>query len=261
MRTLFESLGKHRGDAELVAEFDIKTPSNLIDTEALFNTYAKETVQNKLVECLKKWFDANPRRRNISMRALIAQTWFLGPNDKTFIDVAEEMQRIGVMDIDLYELKNKERGIGGFYGFVDGAMTVSCGTSKQYKEGAYNIKTVGIRSFDISKKTRYSNAYNHLSAEDQNIILEKLAQCRTGVKCKIELIEYPVDYTKSLCDPIRVGIVFECVYDNSKLKKLLKELKEDKRLQRFADSMDSVSKGIQDYYAEKRSRGDRYVGD
>lgn len=99
------------------------------------------------------------------------------------------------------------------------------------------------------------NGYNDLEGSVITDYLDRLYECLKGIKVTVN--------TRGLRDGnflIQVWIN-PLKVDENKLRKLSADFKTDPEIQRAAEKMASVSKGIAAYYAEKSARGDHYTGD
>ena len=265
MRQLFEYVSKQDVKV-IVPEYSLKaTPDQLgKKVSDLVKDLAEGEVKDAVVKAIDNWYQQNSTRRNISARTYISTFLFINDKkDKLLNEVINEIERIGVSGGDVNE-----------FDFIDDYPSWSlagrkCGvaeidffasTLKQFKEGnyKYNISKLDVGAGFISNS--HGNGYNGLPVDDMNVIRRKLYDCMIDTKCTVLQYSNPrgdSKYASSVMPEFRV--VLSAVYNKSKLKSLLNELKSDRRLQVFADKMDVVSKGIRDYYASKRPG--EYVGD
>ena len=219
------------------------------------DNYAKSEV----VDLINQWFKDNPQRRNIKCGALIDATFYLTDDkNKLLNEVITELNRIGVFgepgEFDVYDPKsNFEKGthIGR------STMQFAISTAKQFKEGNYTYKEYISNSKIYFKDSSYGNGYNNLPVTDINILRRKLYDCMTNTS--YEIISVPSHNFNGGLNLPHFEIILHAVYDKRKLKNLLNDLRNDKRLQNFAGVLDNSIKGIKAYYASKHSGA--YTGD
>ena len=232
-----------------------RVPSKLKEElEALFNGDVKEMI----LRDAKKWFEKNPSRRNVKSTSRWNITLYLLNNsDKTLIDVSKELDRIGVIGPCTWWSMIGKDGLGGNVSCGQGTIDFSTPTAKQFKDGnyKYSCSDIYVNNFTFTP-SQSGNGYNNLPATDMTVIRKKFWECMDGVTCNInyfpnEHSERPTIYN--------FNVILVAKYDKGKLRSLLKELQEDRRLQNFAEVNDSIGRGIARYYASKKS-GD-YTGD
>ena len=106
-------------------------------------------------------------------------------------------------------------------------------------------------------KDEYGNGYNDLDGRTITEYRDKLLKAYKGMTVKIWI---GPAYMSSAYLAVKVqGMVSHI--DVAYVKKLTKEFTEDPVIKKASERLDIVSRGIADYYAEKRARGDHYTGD
>lgn len=255
MRNLYNYITTSSKDATLVADYNLKEVPSTLKVYDDVQELADNQALTAVLKGLREWYKDNKTRRNVHAGTSITAVFYVAdPNNKVLMSVIEELKKIGVYG-ENGEFDTIDRWRLG--GSKLGTCTVDVSVSTYKQLGADNYKTVvSNNTFSPTfRKTNYGNGYNHLPAEDMNILRQKLYDCMNGTLYEIK--EFPGD-KKSLDIPSYVAS-FTAQYDKKKLKEFLDYLKNDRRLQNFANQMDATSKGIQAYYASKRP-GD-YVGD
>jgi hypothetical protein len=263
MKSLFESIiSKDRIYTEL--------EKNNIKTD-LFNAQSKwmglvdkyiETFKKDSYDEFKKWLKEHPTRRNISAESSFSVGVVLYEESRLYDELCKEMHDVGVLQNEFDNPKNyfgdrEENQLGETYYLY--RYNLSAPTYKQFTEGKYKESEYFDKNITPHfEDSRVWNGYNNLSADDQTILRKKMYDCIKG----FEAIVYKIDYKYSSDrHPIlpQYRVVMKAIFDKKKLKDLLVEIRSDKRLQRYAQVMKDVRKGISDYYASK-GPGD-YTGD
>lgn len=258
MIKLYEYLNRYK-NATLISDYNLKeTPHQLKNKiYKLANDFVEGQAKDIIVDAVGEWYKNNEKRRNVIAPSEINVVFSVADNNnKLLMDVINEIRRIGVIgEYGEFEpdLENYDHMMN--CGKIE--IKFSTPTYKQFKEGNYKYDTVikngcYLKIDDITA----GNGYNDLPATDMNAIRRMLYDCMSSTKC--EFISIPG--SKFFATPVpSFYMVLTPVYDKSKLKKLLDSLKNDRRLQDFANKLDKMSKGIRDYYASKRPG--EYVGD
>ena len=270
------------GDKEkanvIVDSTSLRCPIDKIGTKALdiAKDFAENEIKDKCIYILKDWYPKHPSARKVRVGSTIKVFVCLGNDkDRLLSDVLGEIERIGVDPVDIGEFTSWNDSTktcsSAFYpgvckGFYTADLDVP--TYKQFREDKCIFKVSPYGNYNksiIFEPNKEGNGYNKLSAETAAIIRRKLYDCIVDSNYQIIEFEPPKEmkddmggkYPDALMPQYKMMIT--PVYNKSKLKSLLGELKSNREWQEFAAEMDRVSKGIRSYYADKRS-GD-YVGD
>ena len=257
MRNLYNYITSSLKEATLIADYNLKESPLALgrDVYEFVQQLADEQVKEAVLKGVRDWYKDNQSRRNVSTGTNInAVLHIVDRDNKILMSVIDELERIGVMGENGEFDTPNTWSLGGV---SLGSCNVRFNVATYKQLGADNYKfSVENGTYGPSfKKSNYGNGYNHLPAEDMNVLRQKLYDCMNGTK--YEILSLPGD-KRNLNIPSFIAL-FTAQYDKRKLKDLLNELKEDRRLQNFADVKDATSKGIQAYYASKKP-GD-YVGD
>lgn len=257
MRNLYNYITSPLEKATLVADYNLKESPLALgrDVYEFVQQLADEQAKEAVLNGVRDWYKDNQSRRNVSAGTNInAVLRIVDKDNKILMSVIDELERIGVMG-ESGEFDTP--GVWSLGGVSLGRCNIGFNVATYKQLGSDNYKfSVENGTYGPSfRKSSYGNGYNHLPAEDMNILRQKLYDCMNGTK--YEILSLAGD-KRNLNIPSFIAL-FTAQYDKRKLKEFLNELKEDRRLQNFADVKDTTSKGIQAYYASKKP-GD-YVGD
>lgn len=257
MRNLYNYITSPLEKATLVADYNLKESPLALgrDVYEFVQQLADEQAKEAVLNGVRDWYKDNQSRRNVSAGTNInAVLRIVDKDNKILMSVIDELERIGVMG-ESGEFDTP--GVWSLGGVSLGRCNIGFNVATYKQLGSDNYKfSVENGTYGPSfRKSSYGNGYNHLPAEDMNILRQKLYDCMNGTK--YEILSLAGD-KRNLNIPSFIAL-FTAQYDKRKLKEFLNELKEDRRLQNFADVKDTTSKGIQAYYASKKP-GD-YTGD
>jgi len=261
----------------IVNPTSFKCPIDKIGNKAsdIARQFIEGDVKDKCFDLFKQWYSEHSTRRNIQVRSVFGIFLCMGDKkDKLISDVLEEIDRIGVYSknfgsFDSWDGPEKTNSSAMAPGSCHGLFEVvlKTATFKQLKDEKYIFKISPIGNYPSLAfvQSTEGNGYNKLPAETATIIRRKLYDCI--IDSKYQIIEFESnEIKKDMKDNFNptglmpnYKMIITPVYDKSKLKKFLEELRTNKEWQEYAAEMDRVSKGIRSYYADKRS-GD-YVGD
>lgn len=269
MKTLFESLKigfiviDTLEDGFLNIDMFNSPKKYLAIVDKYSNQFKEDSIKN-----FGEWMKNNPTRRNISAETEFSVNISLrGVEDNKLLDdVIREMNRIGVVDFDFepdFSIKyagNKERARYLNYGenYYKKTLSIYCSTYKQFKDDKCNVQIEVKETAPVFKESKSDNSYNKLPAKDIDVVRKKLYGCIKGFNYEVYKEETTLKDSRKPNLP-KYRVILEAQYDNTKLKKMLDDIKSDRYLQRYANSMDSISREISKYYGSKRS-GD-YSGD
>ena len=285
MKSLFNYItemlhwGQSFGDKEkanVVADStSLRCPIDKIGNKALdiAKDFAENEIKDKCIDILKDWYSKHPTARKVGVGSSLSIFVCLGNDkDRLLSDVLGEIERIGVRPIEIGEFDSwndstKTNSRAYSPGVCKGSYIINLDvpTYKQFKEDKYTFKVSPYGNYNKSiafEPNKEGNGYNELSAETATIIRRKLYDCIVDSNYQIIEFEPPKEmkddkYPNAFIPQYKMMIA--PVYNKSKLKSLLEELRSNREWQNFAAKMDRVSKGIRSYYASKRP-GD-YVGD
>lgn len=222
--------------------------------DEFINNEAKTAILKKIGE----WYKDNSKRRNIQVTTTVSCYLFLdNGEDKLLKDVIDEIRRIGVYGVyGEFDAFDKRPSLVSGQRVTEASIKFSTPTYKQFEENNYKYSYT-FNNDCVFKfiESPHTNGYNMLPADDMNVIRRKLYECTNDTTYEIAALP---SYSNGLHIP-RFIMYLKASFDKNKLKNLLKELKNDRRLQDFADRLESVDRGIRNYYASKKS-GD-YTGD
>lgn len=258
MKRLFEYLN-NREQVVLVPthKLSVNPSKSAGKLDALIKQLIDDKFKGIMLDSTTKWFDENPRRRNIAVVGnVIVGVNYNDPSNKLLPEVTNELSRIGVMGL------TRELNTRADYtdNIIRKVVTLSVGSQKQLKDGNYKI-TVKDQFSGCNKEIGFAdsvhiNGYNDFPAADSRILGERFYDCMKDLECRV----VADDGMTGTYQPTPVmTIELTVLYDNSKLKKLLNDLKNDKRLQDYARRMDAMSRGLRNYYDSVPSGG--YTGD
>lgn len=101
------------------------------------------------------------------------------------------------------------------------------------------------------------NGYNHIPGELMTEYREKFLNCISSAEI-VTMKDKSYNY-KASTDVPRYRVVYNAIFDKSKVDKLIKDIESDQEMNNYMNSYKNTSKGINTYYASKRSG--EYAGD
>lgn len=258
MKNLFEYINPKESKV-VIPKYNLKTVPIKSDIYNIVFDFLNNDTKEYLLKKVEEWYEDNKRRKTATAYVTCQAIFYANDSkNKLLMEVINEIESIGVSDISgEFNLPTKWVDGGANCGVMKSVLSSPSYTS--FKSDEYNYRVTGSLKSIHFDKSIHANGNNGLSADDMNIIRQKLYDCMIDTTCEIvEKPSYSPSYSKNDLS-INYVAYFTAQYDNRKLKKLLDELKNDRRLQNFAKIANDMRKGIDDYYASKKP-GD-YVGD
>ena len=258
MKTIYQMIMESRPDPIEMDRFTVKMDwskkwKGVIDwTKEHINDWDDE-LQKMLNEAVADFYAKNPRKRNSGRYIVETNVKFsLFPRDSAldiYNKIKAEYGRIGMYSLWL----NNPESLGA--SMIEGQSSdrVAATDPSKIKTKTYS----DVRRYEGDSE--YGNGYNSLPGETIEEYREKLLSCIKSTEVIVEKQMGGHCWRGETYAQIIVHIV--PVYDKSKLDKLYDLVSTNPELQDYASRMDSISKGISAYYAEKAARGDHYTGD
>jgi hypothetical protein len=212
-----------------------------------------DELQKMLNEAVADFYAKNPRKRNSERYVVETDVRFsLLPRDSALDihnKIKEEYRRIGMYTIWLHSPESLGKSM------IEGQSSDRAAATDPSK-----IKTKTYSNIHrYNGDSEYGNGYHNLPGTTIAEYREKLLSCIKNTEVIVEKQMGGYSWSGTTYAQIIVHIV--PVYDKSKLNKLYDLVSTDPELQDYARRLDSISRGIDAYYAEKAARGDHYTGD
>lgn len=251
MKTLYEFILESRGE---ILEEKVLNKGLKIDYADGFgkllneaNKFDYETkLKDDLTEMAKKWYEENPRKRAYSGKVtldVIATKDRTKIASKTYAEVLDICKDAGMS----WPWKDTEHSL------IDAQATMSC--DHKTKIGNAKFHPYISTSFGAKLKEEYGNGYNNLPGELSTEWRERVFECVDS--CDLVETGWKSDDHREM----RITWTYVPKFNESKLKKVLKELQNDQELAKYADRLETTGRGIRAYYDEKSANGDHYTGD
>ena len=258
MKTIYQTIMESRPDPVEIDRFTVKMDwskkwKGVIDwTKEHIHDWDDE-LQKLINEAVVDFYAKNPRKRNSGRYVVETDVRFsLFPRDSAldiYNKIKAEYDRIGMYSIWL----NNPKSLGT--SMIEGQSSDRAAATDPSK---IKTKTYSdVRRYDGDSE--YGNGYHNLPGETIAEYREKLLSCIKNTEVIVEKQMGGYCWRGESYAQFIINIV--PVYDKSKLNKLYDLVSTDPELQDYARRMDSISRGISAYYAEKAAKGDHYTGD
>lgn len=211
------------------------------------NKFDYETkLKEDVAEMAKKWYEANPRKRsyngevNLHVYATKDRNKI---NSKTYVEVLDICKAAGMS----WPWSDVEHNL------IYASVKMSC--DHKTKIDSAKIHPYISDAFRAKLEDEWGNGYNHLPGELSTEWREKVFECVDSCDL-VETVWMDNEFHK-----MDITWTYVPKFNESKLKKVLKELQNDQELAKYADRLETTGRGIRAYYDEKSASGDHYTGD
>lgn len=258
MKTIYQMIMESRPDPIEIDRFTVKMDwskkwKGVIDwTKEHIHDWDDE-LQKLLNEAVAEFYAKNPRKRNCGPYVVETDVRFsLFPRDSAldiYNKIKAEYDRIGMYSLWL----NNPKSLGTSTIVGQSSDRTAATDPSKIKTKTYS----DVRRYDGDSE--YGNGYHNLPGTTIAEYREKLLSCIKNTEVIVEKQMGGYSWRGEAYVQFIVHIV--PVYDKSKLNKLYDLVSTDPELQDYARRLDSISRGIDAYYAEKAAKGDHYTGD
>lgn len=251
MKTLYEFILESRGEIleEKVLNKGIKIDytdgfGKLLDEANKFDYETK--LKDDLTEMAKRWYEENPRKRAYNGEVTLDVIATKDRNkiaSKTYAEVLDICKDAG-MSWPWEDIEHR---------LIYASVKMSC--DHKTKIDSAKLRPYISTTFGAKLGEEYGNGYNHLPGKLSTEWREKVFGCVDS--CDLIETGWKSDDHREM----RITWTYVPKFNESKLKKVLKELQSDPDIAKYTDHLESVGRGIQAYYDEKSANGDYYTGD
>ena len=203
-------------------------------------------LKENAAEMAKKWYEKNPRKRTYNGKVTLHVCATKDRNkigSKTYAEVLDICKDAG-MSWPWSDTK---------HGLIYARAEMAC--DHKTKIDSAKIRSYIHPEYGAKLEEEYGNGYNNLPGEISTEWRERVFSCVDSCDL-VEDVWMDNDFQE-----MDITWTYIPKFNESKLKKVLKELQSDPELAKYADRLDSTRQGIQAYYDEKRANGDYYTGD
>lgn len=261
MKTIYQTIMESRPEPIEIDRFTVKMDwskkwKGVIDwTKDHIHDWDEE-LQKLLNEAVADFYAKNPRKRNCGPYIVETDVRFsLFPRDSAldiYNKIKAEYDRIGMYSLWL----NNPKSLGTSTIVGQSSDRTAATDPSKIKTKTYS----DVRRYEGDSE--YGNGYHNLPGTTIAEYREKLLSCIKNTEVIVEK-QMGGHSLRSWQGETYAQFIIHIVpvYDKSKLNKLYDLVSTDPELQDYASRLDSISKGISAYYAEKAAKGDHYTGD